>query len=602
MKGAGFDLPVISPPTQDRDSILGRAIPKPLGKISGRMLDSSALDNLPDLRRGNNLSVAICSAIAMLVCLFGHLGAMGLVGPDEPRYAWIARAMAETGDWVTPRLYGQPWFEKPILYYWAAAVGFDLHLPAEWAARLPSAFAALAAAIAIGWLAWNLYTDSPDLAWSPALLAPLIFCTSVAAIGFARAATPDMLFSASIALAMASAACIVYRAGAIQGTTRDIPYTPQRDGLPCVLFGFFLGLAVLAKGPAAVILAGGAMGLWALATKRWRETFRVAHPIAIATFCIVALPWYILCAARNPDFLRVFIFQHNFERYLTPIFQHRQPFWFFLPITVVAILPWTVLLWPAAREGVRTWSENALSDSPGFFFACWAVFPVLFFSLSQSKLPSYILPAVPPLALLLAIPLASAIRSRASIDDSGHDKSLAAIGVALGLTWIALGAAPLFWLRRLPHAVRASSGHAISTAAIIAVVAGIAVVVLGLLRKRCFVIVSILLAVTLTEIAGERILPALDPLLSARPHAELLHRDLHPDRIFTLNLPRSWDYGLAFYLGRELPEWSPNNPEAALVLTTPAGLEEMKKLGRFRGEIEEEYEGILFVPAFPAPR
>ena len=114
------------------------------------MLDSSALDNLPDLRRGNNLWVAAASAIAVFVCLFGHLGAMGLVGPDEPRYVWIARAMAQTGDWVTPRLYGQPWFEKPILYYWAAAIGFSRHLSTEWAARLPSALGALAIAIAIG--------------------------------------------------------------------------------------------------------------------------------------------------------------------------------------------------------------------------------------------------------------------------------------------------------------------------------------------------------------------------------------------------------------------------------------------------------------------
>ena len=84
---------------------------------------------------------------------------MGLLGPDEPRYAWIARAMAETGDWITPRLYGQPWFEKPILYYWAAALGFRLHLPPELAARLPSAFAALAAALAIGWLGWKHYGE-----------------------------------------------------------------------------------------------------------------------------------------------------------------------------------------------------------------------------------------------------------------------------------------------------------------------------------------------------------------------------------------------------------------------------------------------------------
>ena len=108
------------------------------------------------------------AALVALICLFGNLGAMGLVGPDEPRYAWIARAMAETGDWVTPRLYGQPWFEKPVLYYWAAAAGFRLHLPAEWAARLPSALAALATALAIGWLAREHYDGDAASLSSPA--------------------------------------------------------------------------------------------------------------------------------------------------------------------------------------------------------------------------------------------------------------------------------------------------------------------------------------------------------------------------------------------------------------------------------------------------
>jgi 4-amino-4-deoxy-L-arabinose transferase-like glycosyltransferase len=589
-----------------------RVTRKPFCKISGRMLDSSALNNSPESSRANDLWPKVASAAAVLVCLFGHLGTMGLVGPDEPRYAWIARAMAQTGDWVTPRLYGQPWFEKPILYYWAAAIGFRLHFPAEWAARLPSAFAALAVAVALGWLSRNFYDSKAPLAWNPALLAPLIFSTSVAAIGFARAATPDMLFTACIALAMASAACILDAGGALRAPTPDASSTPQtalsprRDALHCALFGIFLGLAVLAKGPAAIILAGGAIGLWALITKHWRAAFRAAHPFAIAAFCIVALPWYILCAMRNPDFLRVFIFQHNFERYLTPLFQHRQPFWFFVPITLLAILPWTALLWPATREGLRRWREKSLSGSPGFFFACWAIFPVLFFSLSQSKLPSYILPSVPPLALLLVTSLTDSIRTKSTGENTSAngngERRFVAAGIALGVTWIILGVAPLIWMKRLPQAARDASGHAILAAAIIAAAGGIAVAILAVRRRNTFVLVSILLAVTLTEIAGSQILPALDPMLTARPHAELLRRDLHPDRIFTLDLPRSWDYGLAFYLGRQLPEWSPENPDAALVLTTPAGLEKMKSLNRVRGSLDEEYEGILFVPAFPAAR
>src|SRR6202453_4286654 len=214
-------------------------------------------------------------AIVITICLFSHLGAFGLLGPDEPRYAWIARAMAQTGEWVTPRLYGSPWFEKPILYYWAAALGFALRLPAEWAARLPSAIAALAAALAIAWLGKKHYgsaleNQSGDHAFviSPALLAPMIFSASLAAIGFARAATPDMLFSASIALAMAAAASCLRRAGALRNGNAASTHNQKLSAGTLALFGAFLGLGVLAKGPAAVILAGGAIGIWALATKQ----------------------------------------------------------------------------------------------------------------------------------------------------------------------------------------------------------------------------------------------------------------------------------------------------------------------------------------------
>ena len=133
-------------------------------------------------RQRANLVAHVAAGLIVVVCLFSHLGAIGLVGPDEPRYAWIARAMESSGDWVTPRLYGQPWFEKPVLYYWAAALGFLIHLPAEWAARLPSAFAALAAAIAIGWLGWKFYAAESRPFAPPFLWAPLIFSTSIAAI------------------------------------------------------------------------------------------------------------------------------------------------------------------------------------------------------------------------------------------------------------------------------------------------------------------------------------------------------------------------------------------------------------------------------------
>ncbi len=540
--------------------------------------------------------VLLVSSAIILICLFGHLGAIGLVGPDEPRYAWIARAMAQTHDWVTPRLYGQPWFEKPVLYYWAAAFGFLLGLPAEWAARLPSAFAALAAAVAIGWLGWRHYERSRSV-WSPCLLAPLIFSTSAAAIGFARAATPDMLFSSSLTLAMASAACALRRRGTLRSADSAAQeVSTANDWWSLLLFGAFLGLAVLAKGPAAILLAAGAMGLWALATRRWRAAFRTAHPVAIAAFFVVALPWYVVCARRNPDFLRVFILQHNFERYLTPLYQHREPFWFFVPILLLALLPWAALLGTVTQEGRRLLRERAWQDSPGLFFACWALFPVIFFSLSQSKLPGYVLPAIPPLCLLCAV---AVIRAMKEAGQTGR-----AIAQGLGLTWFVMGIVALYWAHRIAAAAP-DAGHLhaiVVTAGMAAILVGVFMAGLLANRKKHLVVPLCLLCVAAgVELLNVGVLPALDSTYSARPYAELLSRDLRPERIFTYDLPRSWNWGLAFYFKRELPEWPPADPEPALALTTSAGFAEIKKLRRFDGEIDETGGTVRLVPIEAAP-
>jgi 4-amino-4-deoxy-L-arabinose transferase-like glycosyltransferase len=547
-------------------------------------------------QRKANIAAFATAAVVILVTLFANLGAIGLVGPDETRYAWIARAMAETGDWVTPRLWGSPWFEKPVLYYWAAAIGFRMHLPAEWAARLPSAIAALAAANAIAWFARRHYAADEDSLASLTLLAPVIFATSVAAIGFARAATPDMLFSAAITLAMVCAANVLGQSGSLRVRIAEQPATQKHDLLMLILWGAFLGVAVLAKGPAAIILAGGAIGIWALATLNLRAAIRLAHPVAIASFCIVALPWYLLCAHRNPDFLHVFIFQHNFERYLTPLFQHKQPFWFFGPITILALLPWSAFLIAAAQEALRLWREKSWKNSPGFFLACWAVFPIVFFSFSQSKLPSYILPAVPALALISAISATRAFkRSRANA---------IVLSAGIGATWIVLAAIFLHATHKFPFTEMSSSIPFLAkTALAIAIVVAAAILYAGIHKNlRLVVILSSLCAVAILETAKTVVLPALDPYISARPHAAFFRNDLHPDRIFAYELRRTWNFGLAFYFHRELREWSPQDPDAAMVLTLREGLEKIQKAGRFQGTLEPPQQGILYVPIAPAPR
>src|SRR6202045_2975214 len=342
-------------------------------------------------------SWAVLILLTLYVCYFSHLGAFGFIGPDEPRYAWIARDMAETGDWVTPRLYGKPWFEKPVFYYWSAAVCFKLFGVNEASARLPSAVCALLATLGLGWLALRLG------GWQMARWVLLLFPSTVGMIGFSHAASTDMPFSAMLSIAMVCAAValeVVPSEKLFPEETREGQTVARRAKksvyLSLALFGFLLGIAVLAKGPAALILAGGAIVLWAASTKHWREALRLFPPIAMAPFFLTCLPWYVLCARRNPDFFRIFIIEHNFKRYLTPEFQHIQPFWYYVPITIIALLPWLFwLAWFAVREPSK--SESSAERSQILFMTAWGVFPILFFSLSKSKLPGYILPAVFPL-------------------------------------------------------------------------------------------------------------------------------------------------------------------------------------------------------------
>jgi heme/copper-type cytochrome/quinol oxidase subunit 4 len=256
-----------------------------------------------------------------------------------------------------------------------------------------------------------------------------------------------------------------------------------------------------------------------------------------------------------------------------------------------------VLSIPAAQEGLRLWREKTWRDSPGFFFACWAIFPILFFSASQSKLPGYILPAIPALALLCSVGAMRAFqRSRAAS---------VLIAVGLSIFWLTLAIVVLVKANHISISeTERSAWLRFAEAAVLLTVLLVLIILKAGSRQNLRLVVGIcsLLVIAATLIANLRILPALDPYLSARPHADFLRHDLRPDRIFTFQLNRSWNYGLAFYFRRELPEWSPGDPEAALVLTTRKGLAEIVKAGRFQGDLNETEEGILYVPIGPLPR
>jgi hypothetical protein len=312
----------------------------------------------------------------------------------------------------------------------------------------------------------------------------------------------------------------------------------------------------------------------------------------------------VLCALRNPDFLHVFILQHNFERYLTPMFQHRQPFWFFGPVFVAALLPWAILLWPAAQEGLRLWREKSWHESPGFFFACWTIFPILFFSASKSKLPSYILPSIAPAALLCAV---AGIRAF----ERGR-KAVMPIAVGLTATWIAIAIAAFVFVRKIdwqannPYADSDSVPRAVYAGLILLLAVALAMGIAGLRGKARWTIgLCALCLAASVEAANLVALPLVEGRYSARTYAEFMRNDVHANRIFTYQLPRAWNWGLAFYFNRELPEWPPSDPDPAFVLATPKGLAEIQQMGRSSGSLDLTQNGqqaLKYVPVNSAPR
>lgn len=437
----------------------------------------------------------------------------------------------------------------------------------EFAARLPSALAALLAVVAVTWTALRSYGLSA--AW----YSLLMLSTSVGMIGFSRAASPDMLFAGFLTAAMAAGSEMLQK--------------PRPGPILRIAFGFSLGAAVLAKGPAGVILAGGAMLLWAALSHQWQVLFRFLHPLVIAAFCVTALPWYILCALRNPAFLRVFILQHNFERYLTPVFEHRQPFWYFGPIFLLGILPWLPLLISGLYDAARNLHIGECKNSPALFLGCWAIFTLLFFSLSQSKLPGYILPAIPPGVLLLARSFQRQIEQKTR----GILLVVASVGIVFPLLVGIVYAKPNLafgpGIGFDPDPIR---GIRVVLGA--ALIGGGLIVAFALYHKwNGAMCVAVCTTAVLLLVANRMVMPGLDSFISARPAAMGLIKvhKAKPDEIAVYRLPRAYGYGLNYYFGTELPEWTPENTRAIYLFLSEDSQAKLNHSSQFSNASADSY-------------
>lgn len=328
------------------------------------------------------------------------LGKLPLIDPDEGRYAEIPREMLERGDLITPTLNYVTYFEKPPLLYWVNAASMKLFGVTEFAARLPSALAGLLTVLATYIIARRLYDRRT------ALLSSFILGTSTGFVIQSRIILTDMLLTF----------CLTAALGAFIIADRN--EGRRAAPLPCYLFYAFCALAVLAKGLIGIVFPAGIIFCYLLLSARWSTLSRIRPASGALLLLLLAAPWFIAVSQRNPDFARFFFIHEHFERFTSRVHGRYQPFWFFVPILAVTMLPWSFFI-PGALQ--RAWRDRHHEGGPGLFLFLWVVLVFLFFSKSNSKLIPYILPVFPPMAILIAT------RFSAMMDERGREIKLAVI-------------------------------------------------------------------------------------------------------------------------------------------------------------------------------
>jgi 4-amino-4-deoxy-L-arabinose transferase-like glycosyltransferase len=370
-------------------------------------------------------------------CYLYGLGHFPFVGPDEPRYAQVAREMFVRHDLITPTLGGRPWFEKPALLYWLMIASFKTFGVAEWTARLGPAICGLLTVTAVYWLGRRIAvaSETESLAGLPGdqhpspvgqsqvgIYSALVAASSGGLIAFSHAASFDVVITMSVTWALA-----FFFAAELSDTDRS------RSWLLAAFYSF-VGVSLLAKGLVGIVIPFGVIAAYFCLRLRLPERRIIISllwgmPLALA----VSAVWYGPVIARNGwPFIDQFFIQHHFARYLSNKYHHPQPLYFYLPVILLFSLPWTPFLIEGLLEvcKVRHWRQTEVAARSRVFFFAWLIVPLIFFSLAGSKLPGYVLPSLPAAALLAGERLAHFVR--------GGSKTLAMRSTGLGLLLLSI--------------------------------------------------------------------------------------------------------------------------------------------------------------------
>ncbi|MFN0109105.1 MAG: ArnT family glycosyltransferase [Blastocatellia bacterium] len=481
--------------------------------------------------------LALCAGV-----FFYGLGGLPFIGPDEPRYAQVAREMFISGDWVTTKLGGINWFEKPALTYWLSAAGYKLFGENEFGARFFIAvFATIGALLVYG---FGKRIRSARFGF----LSAAVLTTCGMWPGFARVATFDMPLSVAMTLALAS--FLVWEQNEEQQSRNRFWF----------LMCFALGLGVLAKGLVGIVLPCAVIVLYSLLTRRLKILFKPKLLlIGAVIFLATAATWYApVIAKHGREFINEFFIGHHFQRYLSNKYKHPQPAYFFFLVALAGSFPWTFYLLGSAWNSIRNWRE-ALADRLRLFLWLWVLVTIGFFSFSGSKLPGYVLPIFPAIALLVGLELERWWQPTPARNRDGEEAGGSKVLAALTAAFIAgVGVAAVFVSQR-ELGVTAGSAWLIGGVTIAA-----AVIFLAVWLRRGGQLALMVLPFTLIAVivaATHWVFPALGNRESLKPLAQAakLAAQTGEKLVFFVNE----DHGINFY-ATELP-WRDTKSELVSV-------------------------------------
>jgi 4-amino-4-deoxy-L-arabinose transferase len=457
---------------------------------------------LTDSAWKRNTLLFLCAVALFLLYLFG-LTRTGLLGPDEPRYAAIGKEMAVSGDWVTPRLWGEPWFEKPALLYWMTGAAFQAGLDEDLAPRLPVAL------MSVAFLIFFFTELRKQFSEPAAIYATAILATSAGWLAYSHIAVPDLPMSAALGAAM----LLVIRESLSTRTA--------------IAAGILLGIAILAKGLVPIALFAPA--LWFL----WNKKKHLL--LIIAAAAIIAAPWYFLATARNGlPFLQDLFWKHHFGRFFTAELQHERPFWFFIPVLAAGLFPWTPL-------AILLFSKRMYRDRRAIFLLAWFAIGFVLFSAARNKLPGYLLPLFPPVAALTGIALGESV---------SRLKRVCLVGASAALLWFTPAIPEI-----LPQALLNGVSHTPFPWPVFWIAPALLLtVVCGFLTWTGRVNAAIaLIALVVTASVGRvvwQVYPVLDDTVSARHRWRSDSKSI----ICVEDENRTQQYGLNYYAGRRIPD------------------------------------------------